>query len=96
MKGLDRYLTTEPQDDFTPFCEGTYESLSDEAYEIMERLKFIGNPAEAAFLSHLFKTQGDDTKSYHQFASLLISYFKEWLYYTNAKAYYTHKISLLK
>lgn len=32
-QGLDKYLTKEPEDDFTPFCEKLYEFFDSEFYE---------------------------------------------------------------
>jgi hypothetical protein len=32
-QSLDRYLTTEPEDYFTPYCESVVDKLSDDFYE---------------------------------------------------------------
>jgi hypothetical protein len=33
QKSLDRYLTTEPEDSFTPYIEGVIDAFSDSFYE---------------------------------------------------------------
>lgn len=49
---LDRYLTSEPEDNFTPFVEKVYEFLPDATFEEMDKLRFIDSEIESAFLWH--------------------------------------------
>lgn len=49
---LDRYLTSEPEDNFTPFVEKVYEFLPDSTFDEMEKHRFIDSEIESAFLWH--------------------------------------------
>lgn len=37
QNSLDRYLTSEPQDDFTPFCEALEDNLKEVLWEKLEQ-----------------------------------------------------------
>lgn len=62
---LDRYLTTEPPDDFTPFCERVYDLISDNVYEQMEKAKFVNSDTENYFLSELFQSESPELTAFH-------------------------------
>lgn len=57
--GLDKYLTTEPVDDFTPYCEEVYDCFSDEFYlEVYEKnSKFENSDLENKWLNKLFNKE---------------------------------------
>ena len=60
QKSLDRYLTTEPEDAFTPYCEMVVEAFSDSFYErvyetdLMIGKGFPDSKVENKWLNKLF------------------------------------------
>lgn len=62
IKGLDRYLTSEPEDNWTPFVEEVYENYSDEfwkeAYE--DNDDFEGSETEDRWLMKLAERVPDE------------------------------------
>ena len=53
MKGLDRYLTTPPEDSFTNFCEMIYTSYTKKEYDEMDEANFIESETEEDWINKL-------------------------------------------
>lgn len=52
QKGLDRYLTSEPVDNFTPWCEAVGEHYTDEFWDENEK-EFVNSELENKWLQKL-------------------------------------------
>lgn len=46
MKGLDRYLTQEPNSEYEDMIEMIYEHIPEEVYQVMEEVGFIDSDIE--------------------------------------------------
>lgn len=56
MQGLDRYLTTEPEDGFTPYAEQVIDKLSDEFHrEAYVTGDFENSDTENRWLEKMFR-----------------------------------------
>lgn len=61
-QSLDRYLTSEPEDNFTPFCEQVDEAFSDEFYEKNESWISFQDGLCNKWLNKLYKTGDGDAE----------------------------------
>lgn len=63
MKGLDRYLTTPPEDGYSEYFERLYEHLTEEQYNEMNEALFIESETEEKWVDSLMYKEIDPRKS---------------------------------
>lgn len=51
---LDRYLTTEPEDNYTPWIEEVYNNVSEQFIQQIEKDDFIDSRIEDMWLNYLY------------------------------------------
>jgi len=80
IKGLDRYLTSEPEDNFTPFVEAIYNEISDVTYTEHWATCFEQSPLESKWLEKLF-TNDRSEKTPAECAALITRAYKMYFKY---------------